>query len=657
MGRGKKVGQEVAPTGPDRSICRQPRKISSARRGATAVLSSRRMRWIALVALALGCRAGGPPPDAGPAAAAPEASAPSPAPDASAPDGAAAPCPGAGMGAVVYDGGVLFRVWAPNAERAFVAGDFNGWRQDANELAREEGGLFAACVAGARAGQSYELVLHHQGQVLVRRDPRALQVTSSTGFSVIVAPAAHAPFVASGAPIIYELHVGTFNDAPGGKPGTFRSAQEKLDHLAALGVTMIELLPVAEFAGDFSMGYNPALPFAVESAYGTPEDLRALVAAAHARGIGVIMDAVYNHWGPQDLALWCFDGECFGAGGIYFFTDWRQQTPWGPRPDYGRPAVREYIRDNALLWLDEYGMDGLRWDSTGTMRRDSGGEIPEGWSLMRELNDLLHRRFPRGLQIAEDLQGDAALTRPTTAGGAGFDAQWDASFAEQLRSTLLNPDDRFRSVRTIRELLAGNLSRVIFTESHDTAAVARLPSLIDRDEPTSVWARRRSALGAAIVLTAPGIPMLLQGQELLEDGAFKDTRPLDWSKAETNAGNLALYRDLIALRKNLAGKTRGLLGTSLDVFHVNELDKVIAYRRDDVVVLANFANRSYPAYRIGLPRAGMWKVRLSTEARAYGADYAGAPEAVAATPGARDGLESQADVPLGPYTAVILSQD
>jgi 1,4-alpha-glucan branching enzyme len=159
--------------------------------------------------------------------------------------------------------------------------------------------------------------------------------------------------------------------------------------------------------------------------------------------------------------------------------------------------------------------------------------------------------------------------------------------------------------------------------------------------------------------------MLLQGQELLEDGPFSDARPLDWRKAESHAAHVALYRDLIALRRNAAGKSRGLLGPNLDVFHVNDRDKVIAYRRwrdggpgDDVVVLASFANRTFPAYRIGLPRAGVWKVRLDTDARSYGADNGGTgTDAVTTLPGGRDGLEQQADVPLGPYSAVILSQD
>ena len=185
-----------------------------------------------------------------------------------------------------------------------------------------------------------------------------------------------------------------------------------------------------------------------------------------------------------------------------------------------------------------------------------GAAVYDGGVFFRVWAPNAERAF-----VAGDLQNSAALTRPTSAGGAGFDAQWDASFADQLRFTLGMLDDRLRSVRTIREALAGDHSRVIFTESHDTAANVRLPSLIDRQTPDSIWARRRSTLGAAIVLTAPGIPMLLQGQELLEDGAFSDTRPLDWTKAEKHAGNLALYRDLIALRKNVGGKTRGLVGT------------------------------------------------------------------------------------------------
>ncbi len=131
-----------------------------------------------------------------------------------------------------------------------------------------------------------------------------------------------------------------------------------------LGINAVEVMPVTEFPGDFSWGYNPAHPFAVESIYGGPDAFKRFVKAAHEHGIAVIVDVVYNHFGPSDLDLWQFDGWSENEkGGIYFYNDRRSQTPWGEtRPDYGRGEVRQYLRDNALMWLEEYHADGLRWD-------------------------------------------------------------------------------------------------------------------------------------------------------------------------------------------------------------------------------------------------------------------------------------------------------
>jgi 1,4-alpha-glucan branching enzyme len=159
--------------------------------------------------------------------------------------------------------------------------------------------------------------------------------------------------------------------------------------------------------------------------------------------------------------------------------------------------------------------------------------------------------------------------------------------------------------------------------------------------------------------------MLFQGQELLEQGSFRDTVPVDWSRADRFPGIFALYRDLVRLRRNLAGQTRGLLGPHINVFHLNERDKVIAFHRwrdggpgDDVVVVASFSNRPFARYQIGLPRGGRWKVRFDSDALAYGPDHGGSViTEVDAVAGGRDGLAFTGDVVLGAYSAVILSQE
>ena len=166
--------------------------------------------------------------------------------------------------------------------------------------------------------------------------------------------------------VIYEMHLGTFHDKEDGKSDKFEEALQKLDHLQRLGVNVLEVMPLAQFAGELSWGYNPSCVFAVETNYGGPSGFKRFVKAAHRAGLAVILDVVYNHFGPGDLDLWQFDGWSEnGMGGIYFYNDWHADTPWGlTRPDYGRKEVRQFIRDNALMWLEEYHVDGLRFDMT-----------------------------------------------------------------------------------------------------------------------------------------------------------------------------------------------------------------------------------------------------------------------------------------------------
>jgi 1,4-alpha-glucan branching enzyme len=585
------------------------------------------------------------------------------------------------MGAVPYPGGTTFRVWAPDATQAFVAGDWNGWDATASELAAEGHGLFSADVAGALAGQQYELVLRSGAEVLHRADPRAQRMTGADGRAVIVDHGAYSwTSTAYRTPsfddqVIYELHLGTFADTAGPGTGTFQSAIGKLDHLAALGVSMIEILPPNEFPGGYSWGYNPSFPSAPESSYGTPDDAKAFVEAAHARGMGVIVDVVHNHYGPDQLSLWCFDGPCFGAGGIYFYADWRRETGFGPRPDFGRAEVRDFVLDSALTWLRDYRADGLRWDSTVNIRRAGGTDLPDGWKLLQRMNDRVDREQPWKIMIAEDLQNDDWVTRPTGSGGAGFDSQWDPDFYYPMKDALVAASDGARDMGRVAYAIGHGYNgvathRVLFTENHDQVAPQnggmRMTEAIWPGHGDSVWARKRSSLGAAVALTSPGIPMLFQGQEFADTTPFPfgRDRGIDWSKADTNAGILRLYQDLVHLRRNAAGTTAGLRGNNTNIFHVNDADKVLAWHRwdrggpgDDVVVVANFSSRAFAAYDLGLPRGGTWKVRFNGDWKGYAADFAGTPSNdLGARPEPRDGLSFTGTVGVGPYSVVVLSQ-
>lgn len=216
---------------------------------------------------------------------------------------------------------------------------------------------------------------------------------------------------------------------------------------------------------------------------------------------------------------------------------------------------------------------------------------------------------------------------------------------------------------------ANALQRVIYSESHDedyyANGNARLPEQIWPGNADSFYAQKRSTLVATLVFTAPGIPMIFMGQEFLTCGAWSDGEQLDWSNADRFLGIINLYRDLIRLRRNWYNNTRGLRGQNINVYHVNDTDKVITFHRwdnggagDDVVVIANFANRSYYSYSVGLPRAGLWRVRFNGDWRGYSSAFTNfaSYDLQTTDPGA-DMMPCAGSVGLGPYTALILSQD
>jgi 1,4-alpha-glucan branching enzyme len=591
-----------------------------------------------------------------------------------------------GLGPIHRPDGMAFRLWAPNARKVSLVGTFNHWDASRHVMQREGNGYWFASVPEAAAGHEYRYLLSTPAGNLWRMDPYARQVTDSNGNAVVHDP----DFDWQGDDfrlppwnelVLYEMHVGTFHVPPDRRdqPGTFASAVARLGHLAELGVNAVELMPVAEFEGSRSWGYNPSCLFAVETAYGGASAFKAFVKECHRHKIAVILDVVYNHMGPNHLDLWRFDGwHNNGLGGIYFYNDNRARTPWGhTRPDYGRPEVRRYLRDNALMWLDEYHVDGLRCDATNYIRavEESGGQdIPEGWQFLTEVNRAVRERFPGRLMIAEDLQHNPRLTQSAGHGGAGFGSQWDASLLCALRDAVTAPFDEGRRLGPVRDALYARYNgdafqRVVYTESHDDVACARgktrLPRAINAHDPDGWHAQKRSALAAAVLLTAPGMPMLFQGQEFLEAHPFSDTVPLDWGRADRHRGLVQLHRDLIALRRNMHGVSRGLCGQSVNVHHVDEGGHVLAYHRwerggprDDVIVVANFGHGARHNYVVGLPRGGRWRLRFNSDWQGYGPQFCGTLSGdCEAVGGCYDGMPFHAALTVGPYSALVLSQD
>ncbi|MBT8319434.1 MAG: alpha amylase C-terminal domain-containing protein, partial [Gramella sp.] len=499
----------------------------------------------------------------------------------------------------------------------------------------------------AKEGEQYKYVIWNGDNKFMRNDPYALEVTNSDGNSIIrkldfdweednyVLPSWNSL-------VIYELHVGTFNRKHPDQVGTFDDVIEKLPYLQELGINCIELLPVAEFAGGISWGYNPAHPFAIEQDYGGPDGLFRLVKEAHKHGIGVIMDVVYNHLGPSDVDLWQFDGWSENdKGGIYFYNDHKSETPWGDtRPDYGRPEVRQYFRDNALMWIEKYHCDGLRMDATSYIRYEGGGlgmdaEIIEGIILMRDINSEIRSKYPNVLTIAEDLKGQDLITNNVEDGGIGYGSQWDMKFVHPVREALINPDDDSRDLQAVTEALTYRygydaFSRVIYTESHDEVAngKARVPEEIHPGNAESAFAKKRAILGIVLTMTAPGIPMIFQGQEFMEDEYFKDDVGLDWGKYEKMKGIHRLAADLIGLRTGRHGGTNGLRGQETEILHLNQETKILAYKRinlgeyeEPVLVVLNFGHNDFENYGIGIEEALDWKLRFNSSWKGYDEDF------------------------------------
>ncbi|WP_282050650.1 alpha-amylase family glycosyl hydrolase [Maribacter aquivivus] len=553
----------------------------------------------------------------------------------------------AGMGAVINDGAVTFRVWAPNAAKVFVGGSFNNWSENEILLEAENNGYWSVSTEEASEGDEYKFFIEYNGKLLSRNDPYAYELTNSNGNSIIRTLDFNWEDEDFKMPswnelVIYELHVGTFNRSSPDAVGTFDDVIVKLDYLKNLGINCIELLPVAEFAGGISWGYNPAHPFAIEQDYGGPDAFAKLVNEAHKRGIAVIMDVVYNHFGPSDVDLWQFDGWSENdKGGIYFYNDHRSDTPWGDtRPDYGREEVRQYLRDNALMWIEKYHCDGLRMDATSYIRYEGGGlgydtEIEEGNVLMRDINSEIREKYPHVLTIAEDLKGDSRVTDAVEYDGLAYGSQWDMNFVHPVREVIEDTHDNSRDLQKIVDALEFTysndaFSRIVYTESHDEVAngKARVPEEIQPGDAESAFAKKRALLGIVLTLTAPGIPMLFQGQEFIEDEYFQDTEGLDWNKEEKHKGIENLVRDVIKLRTGETEGGRGLRSQHIEILHLNHETKILAYTRFDgndptepVLVVLNFSNQEYEDYGIGLNENEPFELKINGVSTIYDKDF------------------------------------
>lgn len=574
----------------------------------------------------------------------------------------AAAGPEAPLGISEESGGTRVRVWAPNAQSVELIGDFNNWRAMGTEkLTREGQGIWTTVLKRSLPKGAYRFRING---LFERRDPYGRAVSADEKASLFYSSTAfdwtgdQPPKWALDDLVIYELHVGTFNDPDprDRRPGTFADVARRLDHLQDLGINVIQFLPIHEFAGEQSWGYNPSDPFAVEQSYGGPDGLKAFVKEAHRRGFAVHLDIVHNHYGPQNLDLLRFDGP--GApeyGGIYFYEDSEiNYTPWGPRPRFDEPMVRRLVRDNAMMWIEEYHVDGFRWDSTVNIRSFGEGRrpIPAGLRMLEDINREIRTRFPHVHSIAED-----------SIDLGGFHASWEYDFHHSIMPELKAARDQDRRVRVIGGALSTRygMPRVVYLDNHDEAGKlngqTRFASDVDPANPGSEKARKLAGLGAVLTLTAPGIPLLFMGNEFLESGPFHEDRPLDWSKRQRFAPLVALHRDLIRLRRNLDGAGPALKGSGIDLPVMDEQRKVLVYWRwheqspnDRMVVVLNLSGQPLNGVTIPFPSEGPWQTRFNTDWTKYG----GSSREEAAPFNFR-GITPRASLTLPPYSARIFA--
>ena len=414
-----------------------------------------------------------------------------------------------------------FRVWAPGSESVAVAlGD------QRIPMGAQGAGWWVVDVDSARAGQDYGFSLDGGAPLPDPRSPwqpagvhAASRLVDHHAFPWTDARW-QAPSLS--AALIYELHVGTFTAA-----GTFEAAIDRLDHLVHLGITHVELMPVAEFSGTRGWGYDGVDLFAPHHAYGGPTGLKRLVDACHARGLAVLLDVVYNHLGPI--------GNYLGRFGPYFTS--RYATPWGEAVNFdgrGSDEVRRFVFDSALAWLRDYHVDGLRVDAAHAIFDRSALPVLEELAAeVRGLEASLGRRLSL---IAESDLNDPRVVRPSAIGGYGFDAQWNEDFHHALHAVLSGErTGYYGDFGRIGDLATALSAAFVYAGRYSayrgrrhgrpTAGLGghafigclqnhdQVGNRARGDRTSQLLSPGRLKIGAALVLTAPFVPMLFQGEE------------------------------------------------------------------------------------------------------------------------------------------------
>ena len=589
--------------------------------------------------------------------------------------------------------GTAFAVWAPNARRVSVVGDFNDWDGRRHPMRLHPGcGVWELFLPGIGPGQCYKYeILGADGQRLLKADPcaRHAELPPATA-SLVWADGDYAwadqawldqraSRQALDQPLsIYELHAGSWKRHPDGRWLNYRElAAELVPWMVELGFTHIELLPITEHPFSGSWGYQPSGLFAPTARFGTPDDFRYLVDACHQAGIGVILDWVPGHFPDDAHGLAGFDGSC-----LYEHADERQgrHRDWDTLIyNLGRTEVVNFLISNALFWLREFHLDGLRIDAVASMlyldySRQPGDWIPnahgdnrnlDAIAFFQRLNRTIHREVPGVLTIAEESTAWPLVSRPPEDGGLGFNYKWNMGWMnDSLRYIGKEPVHRAHHHNDLTFGLTYAYSEnYVLPLSHDEVVHGK-GSLLGR-MPGDDWQRLANLrLLLAFQWTYPGKKLLFMGAELAQPDEWSHDGQLPWSRlAEPGpAGVCQLLTDLNRCYRALPAlhaadcQPEGFAWISCD----DDEQNVIVYLRraaggDCVLVACNFSPVVRYHYRVGVPLAGRWRERLNTDAALYGGSDVGNLGAVDSDDQPCHGQPCSLSLTLPPLAAVILT--
>jgi 1,4-alpha-glucan branching enzyme len=580
--------------------------------------------------------------------------------------------------------GTSFAVWAPAARGIRVSADFNYWDGRAHPMRRlGSTGVWELFVPDIGAGTRYKYqVLGQDGVWREKADPlaRHTEVPPATA-SVVYATNyewgdgqwmdRRAESSAYDGPMsVYEVHLGSWRWGR-----TYRDlAHELVDYAVEMGFTHLELLPVAEHPFGGSWGYQVTSYFAPTSRFGTPDDFRYFVDKAHQAGLGVIVDWVPAHFPKDEWALGRFDGTP-----LYEHPDPRrgEQLDWGTFVfDFGRPEVRNFLVANAIFWLEEFHVDGLRVDAVASIlyldysREEwlpnihGGREHLEAIEFLQEMNATVYKRDPGIITVAEESTSWPGVTRPTHTGGLGFGFKWNMGWMNDSLS-YMSRDPIYRQYHHHQmtfSLMYAFSENFVLPISHDEVVHGK-GSLL-RKMPGDRWqqlANLRAYL--AFMWAHPGKQLLFMGCEIAQDAEWAESRELDWWLLEhsEHRGVQAVVRDMNRIyRENPALWRRDSDPTGFSWIDANDaLGNVFSFFRSDgagntLACVVNFSAMPHEQYQLGLPYEGTWQEVLNTDAESYGGSGVGNLGQVQAGAGEQHGQPAHASVRVPPLGAVWL---